>query len=224
MKLLSLLTVLGCTAALSFTANAAELVTNGTFSAGAAIFGGSPTDWNSTVGAGGTGQFSPGGLQAPLSGQVAYMNSGTQIFQTFSIGLTANTAYTISFDSYISVSDGIAGDNLSGAVAYGTGSGGSSAFAGGISLTDVLVGNPNFSGSLTTTAQSYSFSFTTAPVITGSANNLAIYLNPGFTVGEQLYLDNVSVTTTAVPEPSTWVFLSAGVCAIVFFFRRRKVA
>jgi Carbohydrate binding domain len=186
-----------------FAAPETQLATNGAFSAGSPVFGNSPTSWNATIGASGVGQFTPGGgPQSPLSGQVAYMEAGTQILQTLPEGLQPNTRYTVSFQAYVSVSDGISGDLLAGAVAYGTGSGASSGYAGAISSTEIASGSASFSASLSTAPKSFSFSFTTKPSITGSEKMLAVYLNPVFTGGEQLYLDNVSVTAADASLPT----------------------
>ena len=220
----SILSIIGSAAlALAGNASAAQLVTNGDFSAGSAIFGGSPTSWNATVGAAGVGQFSPGGVPAPLSGQVAYMGAGTQIIQTFAVSLAANTLYAISFDFVGSVGDFSSGINtFDGFIGYGSGSGGTSGFAGFLAGGDLLSGANAWAPAITNSAQSFNVSFTTPGTITGSIDNLAIILNPVFAVGSsQAYLDNVSVTTTAVPEPSTWFLMSAGLCVVIFLRRRR---
>ena len=219
-----ILSIIGSAAlALAGNASAAQLVTNGDFSAGSAIFGGSPTSWNATVGAAGVGQFSPAVLP-PLSGQVAYMGVGTQIIQTFAVSLAANTQYTISFDFQGSVGDFSSGINtFNGFIGYGSGSGGTSGFAGFIAGGDLLSGANAWAPAITTSAQSFSVLFTTPGTITGSVDNLAIILNPDLNnvTGAQTYLDNVSVTTTAVPEPSTWFLMSAGLCTVIFLRRRR---
>lgn len=174
--------------------NQAELVTNGDFAAGEAIFGGSPTDWNATVGAGGVGQFSPA-VPAPLSGQVAYMGAGTQIVQTLGQTLLPDTTYYISFDFIGSVGDFSGTNTFNGFIGYGTGSGATSGFAGFIDGGDLLSGSNAWAPLITTGTQSFNISFATPSVITGSSDNLAIILNPALdnATGFQAYLDNVSV-------------------------------
>ncbi len=207
-------------------AQTAELVTNGNFSAGSAAFGSSPTGWNATVGADGVGQFSPG-VSAPLSGQVAYMGAGTQIIQTFSVGLAANTTYTVSFNFVGSVGDFSGTNTFNGFIGYGVGSGGTSAFGGFIEAGDILSGSNAWAPLIGTSTSSFSVSFTTPGIITGSANNLAIILNPVFdgVTGAQAYLDNVSVTATVIPEPSSAaLLLGFGALGLSTLRRRRKAA
>jgi hypothetical protein len=185
----------------------AELVTNGDFSAGAAVFGGSPTDWNATIGAAGVGQFSPA-VPAPLTGQVAYMGANTQIVHTLGQTLLPDTTYYISFDYQGSVGDFSGTNTFDGFIGYGTGSGATSGFAGFIAGGDLLSGSNVWSPRITTAAQSFNISFTTPSVITGSSDNLAIILNPALdnVTGFQVYLDNVSVIAatqvTGVPTLS----------------------
>lgn len=227
MKVSNILPVLGCAALLAFvnTSSAAQLVTNGDFSAGSAIYGGSPTGWNASVDAASIGQFTPGGgPYTPLSGQMAYLGGSPQIIQTFGVSLAANTVYTISFDYRGSVGDFAGTNTFDGFIGYGSGSGGTSAFTGGIIGGDLLSGQNAWAPAITTSSQSYSVSFTTPGTITGSADNLAIIMNPVISPaqgGYQVYLDNVSVTTSAVPEPTTLALLAAGLGSVVFLRRRR---
>ncbi len=224
MKTKHILPLLGCITALAFTArsHAASLVTNGGFEAPVTPFQIGFDAWAQTIGTN-SGTFTPGVTPPPLINQVAFMGDSNQILQTFAVSLQANTIYTISFDSMLSVGVSALGDTLSGAISYGTGSGTSSGYGGDIAGGDIISGTQNFSFNLTNTAQSYSFTFTTPASIMGSANNLAIYLQTTFTdAGKQLYLDNVSVLTTAVPEPSTVLLIGAGLGALLL--RRRSKA
>ena len=221
MKLKSLLTVLGCTAALTFAANAQQLVTNGNFNAGISGFA-------QTVGS--SGAFNPAAFP-PLDSNVIFMNTSSQVIQTFAgVKLQSNFTYTISFDVIGSVGDFSTPNFMNAYVSYGSSSGSSSAFAGSLEAGNLLSGSNFLSVQVTSTTaggtgQSGSVSFTTPNTLAGDAftKDLAIVLEPNLnnTTGFQVYVDNVSVT--AVPEPSTWAMLGAGVCAMVFF-RRRKVA
>jgi hypothetical protein len=189
-----------------------ELVTNGDFETGAEGLGVSPTSWNSTVNPEGTGQFYPNGPpgypEAPLSGSVAYMGLGSQMFQTFEgVKLLPDATYHIAFDSYISV--GFVDEAnpyayLFSDISFGTGSGGTSAFNGYIKGSDLVPGATSFFAPLTTTGATFSYSFTTKSIAQGFAgtnmndvvSDIAIYMQPstGFGVNAlQCYIDNVSV-------------------------------
>jgi hypothetical protein len=180
------------------------LVTNGGFNDGGTYYGASPTGWNATFGSEATGQFVPGGgAPAPLSGAVAYMGGGTQMFQTFAgVKLQPSTRYTISFDSAISV--GIPTAYLFAELSYGTGSGGTSAF-GGYIHSDLMRGTSGYLAPLNNSGQRFTYTFVTkslADGFTGSALDIALYFQPsiGFDgiTASQLYLDNVSVKATPV--------------------------
>ncbi len=105
------LPIIAALAASALPLQAQNLVTNGDFETGGNIFGASPFAWNSTVGPAGTGQFNPVTLDppspapsAPLIGTLGYMNTGTQVFQTFAgVKLQPSTTYTVSFDAYVTV-------------------------------------------------------------------------------------------------------------------------
>jgi hypothetical protein len=139
----------------------------------ATFSGASPSGWNTTVGAEGTGQFNPTTLDppgpppfAPLNGTVAYMNTGTQMFQTFTtVKLQPATTYTVTFDAYFTV--GFVDETypfayLYAEMAYGVGSGETSSFGGEfISSADLVSGVQNYLAPLTLTAGSYGFAFTT---------------------------------------------------------------
>lgn len=215
-------------------AYAAQLVTNGNFENYA--LAGAPPGWNTTIGAGGTGQFYPGGPpgfpQAPLSGSVAYMGTGTQMFQTFTtVKLQPATLYTITFDSNISV--GFVNEiypfaYLYAEMAYGVGSGETSSFGGEfINSADLVSGVQNYLAPLTTTAGSYGFAFTTKSIeegFVGSATekDIALYFQPSINFGvsaAQLYLDNVSVTATPIPEPAAALLGGLGLLGLL---RRRR--
>jgi hypothetical protein len=174
-----------------------QLVTNGGFESGGGFSAAAPTSWSAPIGAGNVGQFYPSGPPgyplAPLSGQVAYMGSPSRIFQTFGQTLQPGTTYYITFQAYMTEGSVLYGDQLAGSVCYGADSGGGSTYAGEINAGDIASGSPGFSAPLVIGPATFTFSFTTKPVITGSANMLAIYLNPGFVGGSQIYLDNVSV-------------------------------
>ena len=181
------------------------LVTNGDFNNGGVYGGASPTGWNSTVGAAGTGQFVPGGgPPAPLSGAVAYMETGTQMFQTFAgVKLQPGTRYTVSFDANVSAGTGETA-YLFADISYGTGSGGTSSFGGAIDNSDLMRGGHAYFAPLSSSGQRFSYTFVTktlADGFTGSASDIALYVQPstGFgVVASQLYLDNVSVKATPV--------------------------
>jgi len=194
-----------------FSLQAQNLVTNGDFETGGAIFNASPSGWNSTINPAGTGQYAPDPLSAPLSGQVAYMETATQMFQTFTgIKLQPSTLYTVTFDASISVAGpGPTVSSLFYDVCYGVGSGGTSAWSGEyIADADLVIPNTqrNFAP-ITTTPQTFTYTFRTRPAITGSSNDLAIYFSP-FDFGAehtalQCFIDNVSVTAT--PQAPTTI-------------------
>ena len=235
MKLKSLLRTFGCVAALSGTAYSAELVANGNFEEGGEIIGGDPFRWNATVAPERTGQIAPPTLQPNLSGFVAYMDVGTQIAQTFSIGLQADTLYNIKFDGYLGAADLVGTDSITAQIGYGIrDQQGESFYAGAIRSSDVQSGSPTFNNQpLDGTAREYTFSFTTPSEINGTPEgstdgvkqNLLIFIQPALSnvlFAERFYLDNVSVTTTAVPEPSTWALLGLSLGAMLLGSRRMR--
>jgi hypothetical protein len=183
-----------------------ELVTNGDFETGGNLFNSSPHGWNNTVpGDGtGTGQYDAG----PAGNTVAYMAAGTQIFQTFlDTKLQPDTTYTVTFSAMISAGNGPA--SLFTDVAYGVGSAGTSSFnptAGYITAADLRSGSTSNYAPLSNSPQTFTYSFTTKPVITGSASDIAIYMQPstGFdgVQASQCYIDNVSV----VAAPASIVY------------------
>jgi hypothetical protein len=225
--------IIAALAASIFPLQAQNLVTNGDFETGGNILGASPFAWNSTVGPEGTGQFNPVTLDppspapsAPLIGTVAYMNTGTQVFQTFAgVKLQPNSRYLISFDAYFTV--GFVDETYPNAwfladVSYGTGSGATSAFGGYIQyVPDIKSGATANWVDLRPFAQTFTHSFTTNSIeegFVGSASDIAIYMQPGWgpNVG-QAYIDNVSLT--AIPEPSAALLGGLGLLGLL---RRRR--
>lgn len=183
----------------------ANFVTNGDFENYALT--GTPPGWNTTYGAGGTGQFAPGGgPQAPLSGSVAYMGIDTQMFQTFlGVKLQPNTTYTITFDAQISVGNPHYPPAwLFTDVSYGLGRARTSDFGGYyIDLADLRSGSTSNFAPLSASPQTFTYTFTTKSIaqgFEGSTSDIAIYIQPsiGFHVEEvtQCYIDNVSVAAT----------------------------
>lgn len=201
MKIKSLV-LIACALALACTprlGSAAQLVTNGDFQTGGNLFNSSPYGWHNTIpGDGtGTGQFDPG----PTGNTVAYMETGTQMFQTFlGVKLQPNTTYTVTFSAQVSVGAGPFPAYLFTDVSYGLGSAGTSVFGGYIAVTDLRSGSTQNFAPLSTNSQTFTYSFTTKPTITGSTNDVAIYMQPstGFdgVQAAQCFIDNVSVVVT----------------------------
>jgi hypothetical protein len=152
----------------AFSLQAQNLVTNGDFENYA--LAGTPPGWNTTVGSA-AGQFQPGGPpgfpQAPLSGSVAFLQSGTEIFQTFAgIALQPGTKYTVTFDAYISV--GPAPATLTSTLCYGSGSAETSAYNGEILPADVVKGSHRYVATLSHAGQRFSTPLSPKPWPTAS--------------------------------------------------------
>ena len=195
----------------AFSLQAQNLVTNGDFENYGAqtppIIGASPEGWNSTINPAFTGQFDPGAT----GNNVAYMSGnatlGSQMFQTFlDVKLQPNTTYTVTFNAQVSMGAGPFPAYLFTDVSYGTGSAGTSAFGGYIAGTDLRSGSTSNFAPLSNTPQTFTYTFTTNPTITGSASDIAFYMQPstGFegTIAAECYIDNVSVVAT----PATIVY------------------
>jgi hypothetical protein len=150
------------------------------------------------------GSFHPNGsffsLPLPDGSIVAYSNGGT-ISQTTSTSLTANTTYTLSVDVGRRFDAGV--NNFTLALYAGN------TILQSLTLSNSLIPLGGFVDE--------SFSYTSGTVL--PSGNLRIALT---TAGpQQVNYDNVRLTASPVPEPTSLALLAAGLGLVIFVLRRR---
>jgi hypothetical protein len=194
-------------------ANAATIVTNGSFENGLTGWSTSGTGTTPNIGITVVGSTTPFGdtitYPASFGSHSAYFvddNAHTEnLFQT--VSLTGGVQYNLSF------------------ALYGTPSGANNGFD--FSLTSLLNVTPAFSVTETSSQvpvgawTTYDFSFIPT---NGGTFTLSFDFDAGPTPAKDVLLDNVSISA-AVPEPSTWAMMMLGFVGIgAMTYRRRKSA
>jgi hypothetical protein len=144
------------------------------------------------------------------------LNGPCSVKQTFAV--SAGNSYAVSF--YEALREGESttfGLNVSATVDAGTLTGTSGTLAVDGSGSNVLSGFAN-QGNNTWTQFTFSF----VPSASGNVELMFITNDPGDMVGYGVYLDNVSVNESAVPEPSTLAVLAAGLAGLLCYAWRKR--
>jgi hypothetical protein len=165
-------------------------------------------DWMITDGVAGSWQPGPASYNLPLENgsTVAYSNGG-MISQTLAATLTADTTYTLSVD----VGHRLDGPNNGFATNYTI-----ALYAGDMLLVSLPPGTSN--GSITAgTFADETISFTSGDSVT-PGENLRIVLS---STGAQTAFDDVKLTASTVPEPTS-LALIAGALGVMFLALRRR--
>jgi hypothetical protein len=158
--------------------------------------------WTTTGGQQGSWQPSSAYFSSPVpDGSIVAFSNGGTISQTLSDSLLANTLYTLSVD----VGRRLDGVNVTNYTI--------SLFAGSTLLNSLTASN-----GLIPLGTFMDVSFNYMSGVTLPAGNLAIMLS---SAGSQTDFDNVRLTATPVPEPSSLALLAAGLGLALFVFRRR---